>query len=225
MRTDAPLPQDLGPFVANMYLAEDRILCFEIVAKRRRQWILKCVQAAASPSSRVYSSELICPFKTYLPLPSRSGPAPYPLRYIVGAGAETDAPSTLIELIKQRRRWLNGSFFSLLYYLYHFPRFMHTAHGLPRKFGFIVQFLFQLTTMLFSWFTLASLLLSFYLIFNQSIDFAVFGQRETKLIFLFVYTVLIFGQVVVGLAAKVRRRVALEAESWGAGGKWFRVCA
>lgn len=40
------LLQDLGPFVANMYLAEDRILCFEIVAKKHRQWILKYIVGA-----------------------------------------------------------------------------------------------------------------------------------------------------------------------------------
>ena len=45
--SSSPAPvQDLGPFVANMYLAEDRILCFEIVAKKHRQWILKYIIGA-----------------------------------------------------------------------------------------------------------------------------------------------------------------------------------
>jgi chitin synthase len=44
------------------------VLCFEIVAKRHRQWLLA---------------------------------------YVAGAISETDTPETLIELIKQRRRWLN----------------------------------------------------------------------------------------------------------------------
>lgn len=35
-----------GIFEANMYLAEDRILCFELVAKRGEQWLLKYVKAA-----------------------------------------------------------------------------------------------------------------------------------------------------------------------------------
>lgn len=33
-------------FKANMYLAEDRILCFELVAKAHSSWILKYVKAA-----------------------------------------------------------------------------------------------------------------------------------------------------------------------------------
>jgi cellulose synthase/poly-beta-1,6-N-acetylglucosamine synthase-like glycosyltransferase len=47
----------------------DRILCFQIVARPNRRWLL---------------------------------------RYISNAFAETDTPETLLELIKQRRRWLNG---------------------------------------------------------------------------------------------------------------------
>ncbi|ODH46406.1 chitin synthase 2 [Paracoccidioides brasiliensis] len=33
-------------FTANMYLAEDRILCWELVAKREEQWVLKFVKSA-----------------------------------------------------------------------------------------------------------------------------------------------------------------------------------
>ena len=35
-----------GIFTANMYLAEDRILCFELVAKRNCRWILQYVKSA-----------------------------------------------------------------------------------------------------------------------------------------------------------------------------------
>lgn len=38
--------QDADVFTANMYLAEDRILCWELVAKRNESWVLKYVQAA-----------------------------------------------------------------------------------------------------------------------------------------------------------------------------------
>lgn len=40
-------------FSANMYLAEDRILCFELVTKRNEAWILKYVKRARA---EVYSS-------------------------------------------------------------------------------------------------------------------------------------------------------------------------
>ncbi|OZJ01874.1 hypothetical protein BZG36_05276 [Bifiguratus adelaidae] len=37
---------DAGIFEANMYLAEDRILCFELVAKKNEAWLLKYVKSA-----------------------------------------------------------------------------------------------------------------------------------------------------------------------------------
>lgn len=37
---------DAGVFAANMYLAEDRILCFELVSKRNCRWILQYVKSA-----------------------------------------------------------------------------------------------------------------------------------------------------------------------------------
>ena len=38
--------QDADVFTANMYLAEDRILCWELVAKRNERWVLKYVNSA-----------------------------------------------------------------------------------------------------------------------------------------------------------------------------------
>ncbi|KAI7369941.1 Chitin synthase, partial [Hortaea werneckii] len=38
--------QDADVFTANMYLAEDRILCWELVAKRNERWVLKYVKNA-----------------------------------------------------------------------------------------------------------------------------------------------------------------------------------
>ena len=38
--------QEADVFTANMYLAEDRILCWELVAKRSERWVLKYVKSA-----------------------------------------------------------------------------------------------------------------------------------------------------------------------------------
>ena len=35
-----------GVFDSNMYLAEDRILCFAIVTKKRENWVLRYVKSA-----------------------------------------------------------------------------------------------------------------------------------------------------------------------------------
>ena len=50
--------QDADVFTANMYLAEDRILCWELVAKRSERWVLKYVKSATGETdvpSRFYS--------------------------------------------------------------------------------------------------------------------------------------------------------------------------
>jgi chitin synthase len=62
----------IRPFpLTNAFAAEDRILCFELVAKAGDRWTLT---------------------------------------YVKPSKAETDVPETAVELIGQRRRWLNGSF-------------------------------------------------------------------------------------------------------------------
>ena len=74
---------DADIFSSNMYLAEDRILCWELVTKRDSAWLL---------------------------------------RFVKRAQAETDVPTHVAELISQRRRWLNGSFFAAIHSIIKFGR-------------------------------------------------------------------------------------------------------
>ena len=112
-----------GIFAANMYLAEDRILCFELVAKRQSSWVLT---------------------------------------YVKNATGETDVPDNMTELILQRRRWLNGSFFAAVYALAHFYDIFRSAHSMVRKCAFLVEFTYQAISMVFAWFAIGN----FYLVFN-----------------------------------------------------------
>ncbi|CAG8776288.1 4597_t:CDS:2, partial [Dentiscutata heterogama] len=68
----------------------DRILCFELVAKRKCTWLL---------------------------------------HYVKSSQAETDVPEDVIGLIKQRRRWLNGSFFASFYAISHFYHISRSDHS------------------------------------------------------------------------------------------------
>ncbi|KAF3933182.1 hypothetical protein ABW19_dt0209809 [Dactylella cylindrospora] len=111
-----------GFFDANMYLAEDRILCFELVTKRNCDWVLT---------------------------------------YVKSSYAETDVPDRMPELILQRRRWLNGSFFAAVYALVHAFDIWRSKHSFLRKLMFHVEFLYQFIFMLFSWFALGNFFLVF----------------------------------------------------------------
>ena len=111
-----------GIFTANMYLAEDRILCFELVSKRRCHWILS---------------------------------------YVKSSTGETDVPDTMAELILQRRRWLNGSFFAAVYALAHFYQIFRSDHGFLRKIMFLIEFGYQSINMLFAWFAIGNFFLVF----------------------------------------------------------------
>ncbi|KOS23063.1 Chitin synthase 3 [Escovopsis weberi] len=111
-----------GLFESNMYLAEDRILCFELVTKRKCHWILQ---------------------------------------YVKSANGETDVPETVTELVLQRRRWLNGSFFAAIYAIAHFHDFFRSDHTMLRKFAFFLEFVFNTINMIFAWFAIGNFFLVF----------------------------------------------------------------
>ncbi|KAJ7068219.1 glycosyltransferase family 2 protein [Mycena amicta] len=132
---DHSLADRLGPkgiygmniFTKNMFLAEDRILCFELVAKAGDRWVLT---------------------------------------YVKPSKAETDVPETAVELIGQRRRWLNGSFAASVYALVNFFMFYRSGHGLIRMFFLHIQALYNIFSLIFSWFALANLWLTFSIIID-----------------------------------------------------------
>ncbi|KAH0426493.1 chitin synthase [Colletotrichum camelliae] len=111
-----------GIFTSNMYLAEDRILCFELVTKRNCHWILQ---------------------------------------YVKSATGETDVPDTVTELVLQRRRWLNGSFFAAIYAIAHFYEFFRSDHSFLRKIMFFIEFVFNTINMIFAWFAIGNFFLVF----------------------------------------------------------------
>lgn len=98
-----------------MYLAEDRILCWELVSKRGGSWIL---------------------------------------HYVKSAYAITDVPDQVPELISQRRRWLNGSFFAAIHSTFKFHYIYRSSHTVLRKFWIHVELIYQVFNLIFSWFSL-----------------------------------------------------------------------
>jgi Chitin synthase len=157
--------KEMGPFLANMYLAEDRVLCFELLAKENRTWTL---------------------------------------HFVTGAVAETDVPETLLELLKQRRRWLNGSFFSLVYFVSKFHHLLSRSdHSWFRRLGLVVQFFYQLSSLIMSWFAVGSLYLSLVVIFNLALE-RLGDEASTQIMWVFSlsYGFLTFLQLMLGLGSK-----------------------
>ncbi|RPD56704.1 glycosyltransferase family 2 protein [Lentinus tigrinus ALCF2SS1-7] len=117
-------------FTANMYLAEDRILCWELVSKRGGAWIL---------------------------------------HYVKSAYAVTDVPDQVPELISQRRRWLNGSFFAAIHSTVKFHYIYRSSHSFLRKFWIHVELIYQIFNLFFSWFALGNYFISF-IILSESLE-------------------------------------------------------
>ncbi|WWC68306.1 uncharacterized protein I206_102230 [Kwoniella pini CBS 10737] len=114
-----------GIFSANMYLAEDRILCWELVSKRQCKW---------------------------------------KLHYVKSAYAITDVPDTVPELVSQRRRWLNGSFFAAIHSIVHFGYLYRSSHSFTRKLFLHVELVYQTLSMIFAWFALGNFYIAFFVL-------------------------------------------------------------
>ncbi|KAG9315524.1 glycosyltransferase family 2 protein [Chiua virens] len=119
-------------FTANMYLAEDRILCWELVSKQGCSWIL---------------------------------------HYVKSAFAVTDVPDQVPELISQRRRWLNGSFFAGVHSTVHFHYIYRSSHTFIRKFWIHIEMVYQLYNLIFSWFALGNYYIAFVILTTALEDY------------------------------------------------------
>ena len=58
------------------------------------------------------------------------------------------------ELVSQRRRWLNGSFFAAIHGTVKFHYIYRSSHSFARKFWIHVELLYQTFNLIFSWFAL-----------------------------------------------------------------------
>lgn len=187
---DHSLADRLGPkgiygmniFTKNMFLAEDRILCFELVAKAGDRWTLT---------------------------------------YVKPSKAETDVPESAVELIGQRRRWLNGSFAASVYALVNFFQLYRSGHGIIRMFFFHVQALYNIFSLMFSWFALANIWLTFSIIIDllPSQNIIIFGTADVthwvNLVFKWIYLAFLALQFVLALGNRPKgERTAYAITLW-----------
>lgn len=136
------------------------------------------------------------------------------MHYVKDAIARTDVPTNLIDLIAQRRRWLNGSFFATLFSINNWGRvYSESDHGYIRKLCFFIQYVYYLFVIVFSWFLPANFYLAlFYLVFQgfqrdrwNFIDVSDIDQiYRDGAVYLFnaFYGVALFTQITIGLGNK-----------------------
>ena len=103
-------PEAMDCYHANIYLAEDRVLCLSLVSVGGKRNLL---------------------------------------RYVRKSVAYTDPPPDFEALTNQRRRWINGSWFSLLDSIKNCRKIMKSDHNPLRKMAFMLQILYYVMNVIF----------------------------------------------------------------------------
>ena len=76
----------------------------------------------------------------------------YTLRYVRKSVAETDVPDSITDLMAQRRRWINGSWFALIDSLMKCNKVFQSSHSPCRKAAYIMQMTYYSIVVICSWF-------------------------------------------------------------------------
>ena len=95
----------------------------------------------------------------------------YNLRFVKGAKALTEGVDELVNFIKQRRRWINGSWFALIKVLKN-CRLMSdicfkSYHPYIQKLGFFIQTLYLIGMMLLTWFSVGVFYVGFSMVVRR----------------------------------------------------------
>ncbi|KAF4721625.1 Chitin synthase, class 2 [Perkinsus olseni] len=137
---------------------------------------------------RILALELVC-----------SRTAANVLRYVKGSVAVTDVPDTCAALIKQRRRWLNGSFFAQLFSLWQglFQfRIFTTRHNVIRKLALMIELIYYIFNTIMTWFLVGVFYLTFLILWDDFLvndgDHLFEGADIVFVVIKFIYLLLMF---------------------------------
>lgn len=115
----------------------------------------------------------------------------YTLRYVRSSVAETDVPETLSDLMAQRRRWINGSWFALVDSVIKFTKVFRSRHHWIRKIFFSLQMLYYCLNVIYTWFIVGLYCLAFTITIFKNFDGQDFEIVGTILIIIYVTLLLI----------------------------------
>mmetsp|Transcript_15193 Transcript_15193/g.23460 ORF Transcript_15193/g.23460 Transcript_15193/m.23460 type:complete len:186 (-) Transcript_15193:1545-2102(-) len=146
------------------------------------------------------------------------------LTYIPDAKAVTDAPDTLLVLMKQRRRWMNGALFAAWRVISNWTNMtglrQKTKHPCQRLVGIALFMIYMLLNQLLQFFIVGSFFVAIKIFFTQafaaiSVGNSTFltnffqntGGLTFSTVFSFVYISLLGFAIVISLAAPLERGI------------------
>ncbi|KAF4706673.1 Chitin synthase, class 2 [Perkinsus olseni] len=137
---------------------------------------------------RILALELVC-----------SRTAANTLKYVKNSVAVTDVPDSCAALIKQRRRWMNGSFFAQIFALWQgllLFRIFTTRHSWFRKLILMNELLFSALNTILTWFLVGIFYLTFIILWNSFLidggDLRFPGADAVYIVIQFIYLILMF---------------------------------
>jgi chitin synthase len=95
----------------------------------------------------------------------------YLTRYVKKSVAETDVPENIPNLMSQRRRWINGSWFSLVDSIKKCAKIFESDHNSCRKCIFSCQMAYYVITILFSWVMVGSFYMAIKIVVEQTVNY------------------------------------------------------
>jgi chitin synthase len=87
---------------------------------------------------------------------------------VKSAKASTDVPTSVPELISQRRRWLNGSLFAAVHATVFWFRIWTSGQGFFRKILLQIEFIYNAIQLIFTWTSLANFYLAFFFVVSAA---------------------------------------------------------
>lgn len=127
------------------------------------------------------------------------------IRYVKASVAETDVPENISTLMSQRRRWINGSWFSLIDSIRKCSAIYESEHNCCRKIIFSIQMCYYVITVIFAWIMVGSFFVVFSIVVKMAFGSSGSGVFSATSIVILIYFLLLLFVFVMSLGAKPSR--------------------
>ncbi|OMJ86624.1 hypothetical protein SteCoe_11840 [Stentor coeruleus] len=128
------------------------------------------------------------------------------LKYVSNAKANTDPPTIFTDLVLQRRRWINGSWFALIDIIWHIGSIWRSGHNCFRKLLFSLMVFYYAANVFYSFFIIGGFYLSLSICLRKQFPA---GDNTEELsgvgkVLIAMYLFLIIANVVLSLGSNIK---------------------